>query len=147
MLVLQQLDHSSHDHRKTMSLSPARSGMTISSSLTLAHVCKPHKSQLLCLAVDSQGLLLATGVRCYYNYCTINSNLLPRELMALYSSSALRIIMNLLGTLPLLLLLLFYNGWPQYVIMSLCMCTYISVTFVFTLSTESVGELKVVSML
>ena len=77
VLVLQQLDHSSHDHRKTMSLSPARSGMTISSNLTLAHVCKPHTSKLSCLAVDSQGLLLATGVS-YYNYCTINSNMIPQ---------------------------------------------------------------------
>lgn len=76
MLVLQQLDHSSHDHRKTTSLSPARSGMTVSSNLTLAHVCKPHKSQLSCLAVDSQGLLLATGVSCYY-YHTINSDTTP----------------------------------------------------------------------
>lgn len=75
VLVLQQLDHTTHDHRKTMSLSPARSGMTISSNLTLAHVCKPHKSQLSCLAVDSEGLLLATGVS-YYYYLTINSNII-----------------------------------------------------------------------
>ena len=75
ILVIQQLDYSSHDHRKTMSLSPARSSMTMSSaSLTLGHVCKPHKSGLSCLAVDSQGLLLATGVS-YYYYCTINSNI------------------------------------------------------------------------
>ena len=72
--MLQQLDHSSHDHRKTMSLSPARSNLTMSSAnLTLAHVCKPHKSRLTCLAVDNQGLLLATGVS-YYYYHTINSN-------------------------------------------------------------------------
>ena len=67
VLVIQQLDHSSHDHRKTMSLSPARSAITVSSAnLSLAHVCKPHKSQLSCLAVDNQGLLLATGVSYYY---------------------------------------------------------------------------------
>jgi len=75
VLILQHYDHSSHDHRKTMSLSPARSGMTISSNLTLAYVCKPHNSKLSCLAVDGQGLLLATGV-CYCYYHTINNMIL-----------------------------------------------------------------------
>ena len=77
VLVIQQLDHGSHDHhRKITSLSPARSGLTVSTaSLTLAHVCKPHKSQLSCLAVDDQGLLLATGVS-QHCYCTIISNMI-----------------------------------------------------------------------
>ena len=125
VLVLQQLDHTSlHDHRKTMSLSPARSGMTISSNLTLAHVCKPHKSSLSCLAVDSQGLLLATGVSSYYYYHhTINR--LYRELIVQYSSLVLRTIMNQLDSLILLHLLPSYSGLLQYVIMSLFVCNYV----------------------
>ena len=65
VLLLQQPDD--HHRKPTTSLSPARSGLAISSVLTLSHVCKPHNSSLTCLAIDNDGAILATGVSVVYD--------------------------------------------------------------------------------
>jgi len=68
------LQHPDDHHRKpTTSLSPARSGLAISSILTLSYVCKPHNSSLTCLAVDNDGAILATGVNVVYLVANVYS--------------------------------------------------------------------------
>ena len=75
VLLLQHLDD--HHRKPTTSLSPARSGLAISSALTLSHVCKPHNSSMTCLAVDNDGTILATGVSVVYDMIPVYSPPLP----------------------------------------------------------------------
>lgn len=46
--------------------SQVSAGKRLAPTLTLAHVCKPHSSAVVGLAVDPRGKLLATGVGCVH---------------------------------------------------------------------------------